>query len=429
MDMQTESQQRSRWLMWLVLALAVCATAKAAGQWEHPAEQLAETVARILGSAQAQLTVNNLSTIPGSEIPVIRRLLEQDLRSHGVTASGAESANQVRVTLSENTRERLWIAEIVEGNQTRVVMVHVDRDAVTAPIAETGIVLEKKRVWNSLEASPSPSQDSNGPVLAALETQAALVVLEREDIVIFARSSAEWREEKRFPVTAKHGSSRDAHGMLIPGVDGYGFTAYTAGSECLGSYASAPVNQGGASGEWTVRCRESDDPWPVASIASSSEMVALKAFYNSGRNFFTGVVTPAIGLDLPSFYSAALIPRPGSERAALLLSGVDGKVQLAESGALKPISGARDWGSDFAVVRTGCGAGTQVIASSSGEAARDSLRAYDIIRQEAIAASAPLEMGGTVTALWTSPDGTSALVMIRKSTVEYEVDRVTALCP
>ena len=112
----------------------------------------------------------------------------------------------------------------------------------------------------------------------------------------------------------------------------------------------------------------------------------------------------------------------------MLLSGIDGKVQLAESGVLKPVSGTRDWGSDFAVVRTGCGAGTQVIASSSGEAAKDSLRAYDITRQEAVTASAPLEMGGTVTALWTSLDGTSAWAVIRKSTVEYEVDRVTALC-
>ena len=36
----------------------------------------------------------------------------------------------------------------------------------------------------------------------------------------------------------------------------------------------------------------------------------FSAFYNSARNYFTGVVTPSVGVDLPPFYAAALIPRP-----------------------------------------------------------------------------------------------------------------------
>ena len=72
---------------------------------------------------------------------------------------------------------------------------------------------------------------------------------------------------------------------------------------------------------------------------------------------------------------------------------------------MQAVAGTRDWGSDFAVMHSGCGAGTQVIASSSGEATSDSLRAYEIPALEAIPASAPLAMDGTVTALWTAPDG------------------------
>ena len=47
--------------------------------------------------------------------------------------------------------------------------------------------------------------------------------------------------------------------------------------------------------------------------------------------------------------------------AGLLIGGIDGKVQLVESGALKPVSGARDWGSDFAALHSGCGAGAQIL--------------------------------------------------------------------
>ena len=43
--------------------------------------------------------------------------------------SGAESANLIRVTLSESARERLWVAEVVEGNETHVAMVHVGASA------------------------------------------------------------------------------------------------------------------------------------------------------------------------------------------------------------------------------------------------------------------------------------------------------------
>ena len=103
-------------------------------------------------------------------------------------------------------------------------------------------------------------------------------------------------------------------------------------------------------------------------------------------------------------------------------------MQLAENGELKVVAGTRDWGSDFAVLHSGCGAGVEVIASSSGEAASDSLRAYELPALEAVPASAPLSMDGTVTALSTAPDGKSVLAVVRNAEDQYEVDRVTALC-
>ncbi len=156
----------------------------------------------------------------------------------------------------------------------------------------------------------------------------------------------------------------------------------------------------------------------------------MKAFYNAGRDYFTGVVAPSLGVDLPPFYSAAVLPRPGSQ--ALLLNGLDGKVQLAESGALKPVSGTRDWGSDFAVLPSGCGDGWQVLVSGSGAAASDSLRAYELPVLEAVPAGPPLTVGGTITALWTAPDGKNVFAVVRVGQSHdqdhYEVDRVTALC-
>jgi hypothetical protein len=413
----------------LMLALMVSPLARAASPWEQPAAQLAAQVAEILGAGQAQLTVNNRSTIATQDLPAIRRLLEQDLRARGVVTSGAESANMIRVTLSENARERLWVAEVVEGNSTQVAMTHLDREPMAASAVEAGMVLEKKRVWDSLAIVAI----SGAPVLAALETKAALVVLEQDDIVVFTMTAVGWGEDKRFPVERQSASSRDARGMLEPAADGFGFTAYTAGTECSGSYVPSMGNSVG-SGDWTVRCHESDDPWPVIGGPLTlgpivTGMAGVHAFYNASRDFFTGVITPGPGVDLMPFYSMAALPRGAMGGTTLLVNGINGKVQMVVGNALKRVTGTRDWGSDFVAIRSGCGSGTQILVSSSGEGESDSLRAYELAAQEAVAVSAPLEMGGTVTSLSMAPDGVSVWAVVRKGAKDYEVDRVTALCP
>ena len=100
---------------------------------------------------------------------------------------------------------------------------------------------------------------------------------------------------------------------------------------------------------------------------------------------------------------------------------------------MNPVTGARDWGSDFALLQSGCGSGTQIIASGSGPAAQDSLRAYEIPAHEAIPASQPLTVEGSVTAMWSAAGGKSVFAVVRNlpqqgQSTEYEVDRVTATC-
>jgi len=409
-----------------------------ASEWEQPAATLAEQIAAILGPGQAHLTIRNISKIPAEENPSIRRALEGALWAQGIILSGAEGANAIRVTLSENLRERLWIAEIVEGNETRLAMVRVEQGTAHKEPAESGVRLHKQTVLTATE-----------PVLAALETADSLILVEPEEIVIFAHSVDGWQEQSRVGIGQKRPLSRDPRGVIFPSRGGQEFEAWVAGMACAGSYQNATPPA-----EWTVHCRESDDPWLVTqspfgdaepSTDANVRVTPIRAFYNAGRNYFTGVVTASLGVDVPPFYSAVLLPRPNG--AGLLINGVDGKVQLFEAAALKSavptdrsssvglksIAGTRDWGSDFAVLNSGCKAGTQIIASGSGEAAADSLRAYELPAQEAIPASAPLAMDGMITAVWTAPDAESVFVVVRRAADlgqkdRYEVDRVTANC-
>jgi hypothetical protein len=410
------------------------------GAWQKPSAALAGQIADILGPGQAHLTIVNLSSIANDQIPAIRQLLTQDLQARGVAAAGADSANSIRVTLSESARERLWVAEVIEGDETQVAM--VDAGPVAVPQVQTagGVLLRRQEILTA-----------RTPILAALEMRGGLVVLEPEQIEIYAQSASGWQETQRVAIGQRRPLPRDPRGVLLPAQMDAGFEAWLAGTECTGSSAA-----GGTPGSWNVDCHQSDDPWIISTGTSSRGSNAagtvvpalpaqlpdgqtnlaatedalvptLKAFYNAARDYFTGVIVPNPSVDLPPFYSVAPLPRPAGGDA-LLIGGIDGKVQLLGNGALTAIDGARDWGSDFAVLHSHCGAGSQIVASSSGQALSDSLRAYELPALEAVPASAPLAMNGSVMALWTAPDGESLLAVVRDAPDQYEVDRVTASC-
>lgn len=412
-------------LIAFLAALLAPAAGAAPGAWDQPAAALAGKIADILGPGQARLTVRNLSTISSDAVPAIRRLLEEDLSERGVMVSGAESANAVRVTLSESAHSRLWVAEITEGDNTQVAMVSLAPVEPQNLPAAGGLLLRSEVVI----AEPAP-------VLSVLEMGSSLIVLEPETLVLYAHAGAGWQERQRVNLEGRMPVARDPRGLLTPsangaGPDGTEFDAWLPGGHCTGTAPAA-----GVAALWSVECGASDDPWTIATASAiqppsqngtANPAVALKAFYNAVRDYFTGVVSPGLGIELPAFYAAAAIPRAAGE-SALLLDGIDGKVQLAEKGRLEAVAGARDWGSDLAALGSGCGAGTQIVVSGSGEAASDSLRAYELPALEAAPVSAPLAMNGAVTALWPAPDSKSVYASVRTPQNRYEVVRVSALC-
>ena len=297
-------------------------------------------------------------------------------------------------------------------------MVRVEPGVAEQTQQATGLTLRKQALLTT-----------GDEVLAVLETPDSLVAVDPEEIVVYGRAHGGWIAQKRFGIGQKKPLPRDPRAVMVPAQTGDGFMAFLAGTVCTGSFQPALPT-----GEWTVHCTESDDPWMIQSATTAAvavgnpelNAVSIKAFYNASRNYFTGMVVPVQGADLPAFYSAALLPR--SNGGGWLIGGIDGKVQLVENGALRSIAGARDWGSDFATLHSGCGAGTQIVVSGSGAAVSDSLRSFELPAQEAIPASAPLAMNGTVTALSTAPDGKSVIAVVHGTDDRYEVDRVTALC-
>jgi hypothetical protein len=153
----------------------------------------------------------------------------------------------------------------------------------------------------------------------------------------------------------------------------------------------------------------------------------VDAFFAPSRNFFTGALTPGVGkfATVPKFFSAAFVPR---EKYTLwLFAAVDGQVHLVDGVSDQPAK--LGWGSDVASLRTACGAGWQVLATTAGDQGEDSIRAYEFPDRDAVPVSAAVEFPGAVSALWTEAKGDSAIVVARnRETGSYEAFRLAIAC-
>ena len=106
----------------LILALLLVPSAWAASAWDAPSVEMAKQIVAVTGPGTITLSIKNRSSISTDEIPAIRKALERELRAAGVTVRAQSSNAEVRLTLSENAKGWLWVAEVQEGAELRVAM-------------------------------------------------------------------------------------------------------------------------------------------------------------------------------------------------------------------------------------------------------------------------------------------------------------------
>jgi hypothetical protein len=153
----------------------------------------------------------------------------------------------------------------------------------------------------------------------------------------------------------------------------------------------------------------------------------LNAFFSPARNFFTGAIAPTLGkfAMVPKFYSAGPVPR---EKYALwLFAATDGRIHLIDG--VSERTSDFGWGSEIAGVKTACGSGWQILATERGDPSQDSIRAYEFPDRDPVAVTAPADLPGTITAVWTETKGDSAIAIVRNSdTGSYEAFRLAVAC-
>jgi hypothetical protein len=347
----------------------------------------------------------------------VRGALEAQLQSEGVHAAKAEQAmGTVEVVLSESLRDYVWTAEIAIGSdEKKVALVSLPRVATGTPFtAALPMVLKTTFLF----AQEQPVLDA---ALVEMPGGSRLLVLDGDRVAIYRQQAANragrWELEASLPLAHSRAFPRDLRGRLLLRRD-HLFDVYLPGTFCR-SGAAAPL---------PINCSDSDDPWPL-----TPDDGTVRAFFAASRNFFTGALSPGIGKvpNVPSFYSAAALPRSGYTLWAF--AAVDGSLHLVDGMTDQANRGGK-WGSDLAAVHSSCGTGTQLLVSESGELAsgnseRDGLSAFEIPDRDPVAASSAVEFDGRIVALWSGSNGNGATAIVRRNnTGWYEAYSISISC-
>jgi hypothetical protein len=394
-----------------VIVLFACALhgKVVADDWKPASRQLAQKIVAATGPGAVAITVENRSSIAKKDFDAISGALHVELEALGVrSVSADQAAASVRVSLSENPRFYVWVAEIRQGNAAPAVAI-----VSMARGDEVGVV--HNALPMSLRKIPLWAQEGRILDVTVLDEDSVpqhIAVLDAEKVAVYRQKNGKWQMEQSLAITHARPWPRDLRGRIVMAKD-HLFDVYLPGIYCQTTGTPLRLN-----------CRETDDPWPLAWVAG---VQPLGGFYAAWRNFFTGALAPGVGklTNVGKFYSAAALPR--TNYVLWLFAGTDGQVHFADG--VTDQAARLNWGSELVSVRTGCGAGWQVLASARDTSGGDSLRAFEIADRDPVPVSAALDFSGEITELWADVTNDSAIVIVHEvERGEYEAFRVAVAC-
>lgn len=413
----------ARFLRYLFpLAIFPLAIFAHATDWNAAEQQLARKIVAVTGPGAVAVTVENRSSLGRRESEAVQNGLHFALEQLGIRfAEVDQAAASVAISLSENPTSYVWVAQIRQGEgDATVAMVAVPRTGGAPAVHDSmPMVLRRTLLWSQSD----PILDV--AVLEEGATPTRIVVLDPAKVSLYRWQGGQWQTEQVMEIPHARPWPRDMRGRLVAAKD-HLLDVYLPGVNCH----SAGGNL------LSLNCRDSEDPWPLvandisatAGASGGGGNVAQQfAFFAPTRNFFTGVLSPGLGkgVIVPSFYSAGALPR--GKYTLWLMAATDGQLHMVDG--LSDRTTKLEWGSDLAMVRSSCGAGWQILGTTAGGRSGDSVRAYEIPDRDPVAASAAVEFGGKITALWAESRGDTAVAVAKNpETGSYEAFRLAMAC-
>jgi hypothetical protein len=344
------------------------------------------------------VTFQNLSSLSPEAQEVTQNAIFNSFRGANVKVVKPEQAVvDVHITFSEDWQGYVWIASIQQGSSSQRVIKKLPRRQPAQAAHATTLTIRKIPVWQ---------QDA--PILDFYQDNQNLLVLEPSQLALYSSDSGSWRPRQTLGIPHLNPWPRDLRGRLE--VRGGEINVFLPGERCSGRLSPPSLD-----------CRASDDPWPIGE--------GLVAFFNPRRNFFSGLLAgQSGGASVSPFFSGATW-QSGDQRV-WLFTGTDGHARLFQNDLASSVATFNGWGSTMAPVHSICGSGWQVLTSSPADSTRpDSVQAVEISGREALPVSAPVDLAGTVEALWTAGNYSQVVNgVLQSQSGKYEAFTLTVIC-
>jgi hypothetical protein len=255
------------------------------------AMQLAARTSSLLPRrATVSLELQNLTQMPGAQWSNFRKLLQDELRKAGVETAGAGTqpesgiAARLRVTLSEDARGLLLVAEVFTGDSRQIAMVPWGLAARAQ--SKPRITLTQKLLWTEAD-----------PILDMLlvDSDSQILILDPDKIVSFRWMGNKWTPSATASLTLPRPMPRDPRGRLA--ATAAGFEAFLPVATCAGAWNP----------ELKLACAGGTASWPGT---SGTHWVA-------DRNVLDG------DAHAPGFADRASIANPCGARTVDIASSLD----------------------------------------------------------------------------------------------------------
>jgi hypothetical protein len=345
-------------------ATFLCVTVRADAS-EDAARALAKIVAARLGPNETgHVTSRNLSSLGRPDASRIQAAFELAIRKRVRNPVQVEIA----LTISENVRGFLLVAELKRGEEQVVEMQSFQRQPTPAPL-RPAMTLSKKLLW-----------EQGAPILDIAPVGPKMLVLSPDGAIAYQLVEGKWTQGETLTLHPATPASRDPRGRLS--VDGDSVAAEFPGMKCSGTWTS---------GQTRLTCDSG-------------------GIYGSRRNTSQAE---------PQLFSEA---RVGQVRIA---AETDGRTRVFDANG-KVLQTINDWGSDLAAIDT-CAGPRVATSGATDREATDTVTLYELGQGTPVRSTAPMEFPGPVTALWPTAGG--AIVVARNlSTHAYEAYVLTADC-
>jgi hypothetical protein len=416
-------------LLLIVSSQRLAGAQQASDALNAAARELAAKVASLMDRSSKEpveimADSRNLSSLPAVMFREGLKAFEQAIEERGVRVSGAARVNgpAVRLFLTENSRDYLWIAQVSGSGAGQVAIASVARTGVSSPATEAGkmtlssqfLVSDREPILDILSYKLPAVPDSSGAASPQTDQQ-RLLVLEPGQIRIFRPDPGGWIVDATLPFDQPSVLPRDVRGRLVNSSGS--LTAVFPNSLCHISYNTL----------WAVSCDLV--PTPAFFPVFSSPEFTQTAQFESQRNFFRSAgEVPGVRPGNEPFFSVAYVWIQGSASYAVA-SHLDGRVRLYAPPD-EPIDVLTGWGDGVISLETNCGQKWQLLATHSGDWTEpDSIQAYEIVDRQPVAVSSAVDFPGPVTALWEGDTPAQAHAVVRNlSSGMYEAYVLSLTC-